>query len=402
MNKLKPFLLLALLPFVATACAVLPIGGKPRYSPEKSEAFRKGDFAVAAAELEDGATQPGPDRLVFLLERAQALHALGRYERSNQLLLEADRIAASEPLSGPEKLRAGKIPNIRETRYLGEEFESVLIPVFAALNFALLGRDSDAINEARRAEMRLAEYQRAGGRTYGMPAFLRYFTAFLYERQRSYPAARGDFAAASQLRGGAELPISLDLARIAVRAGEHSEAESLPGIDPKRLASVYREVRDMGFALVVFENDFISAKLADGDFPEIPVLGPPRIQAAHAAVFVDGEEVGRTVPLFDIDLLARENFAAKRSLSQADKVAGQGGYRGHERAVKLSADLRHWSTLPANLQLARIPLRPGIHRVMLRLDAGNGRRGPFRDLGEVEIKAPGEVKLLAYRSLDHW
>ena len=160
-------------------------------------------------------------------------------------------------------------------------------------------------------------------------------------------------------------------------------------------------------------------KTEHAEHAELPVYKEPKLRATHAAVFVDGEEIGRTYPTVDLNQLAKQNLDAKLAVYQSDKAAGFPGgelkrermaaenpghknYRGYEKVAKLTADLRQWNTLPAELQFARIPLPPGIHRVMLRLEAADGRRGPFRDLGDVEIKGPGDTKLVAYRSLQEW
>ena len=63
------------------------------------------------------------------------------------------------------------------------------------------------------------------------------------------------------------------------------------------------------------------------------------------------------------------------------------------------ADLRAWSTLPKDFQVARVQVKPGKYQAEIRLEDIYGNLSNPRPLGTVEVRR-GDIELLQYRSLN--
>ncbi len=138
----------------------------------------------------------------------------------------------------------------------------------------------------------------------------------------------------------------------------------------------------------------------------------------HVIINVNGADMARTIMLTDIETTAVKNLeddynrlymkvaagiavkaatavaagiAAKKIAEQSKKVGGYAGLIGTLVGAGVGAglvsqikpDLRCWHTLPANLQLARIFLPPGDHKVVVK----------FRDAAGNQVAPPVESKI---------
>jgi hypothetical protein len=416
---MKFFTLILVLIFSQAGCSKLvDVSDYPVHTDSALEKFRRGDFRSAQEELKSGAETLGPDRLLFMLDRALILHTLGEYERSNLILKQAEKLLEPISYDKPVELRSINTPNLWRKFYHGEEYESILANVYLSLNYALLGRNEDSVHEIRRAEERLDRLRSQAKRGYTTAAFFRFWPGILYERIGNLSSANEDYLLSLPNSGEAEGLIKRSLLRLAARTNQISNELSLKnelGLTESALVEVRQSLRDQGEIVVLVANDFISLKAEHPDYPELAYFREPKLKYIKAAIFLDREEIGYTKKIFDVNALAQANFSAKLAQFQADKAAGNPtqaikiermaaqdpshrAFRGHERVAKLSADLRQWATLPAEFQVLRFPARPGTHRIELRMEGADGRRGPFRDLGEVTISRPGEIKLLSFRS----
>ena len=412
-------ILLAVLTLTLVGCTkAIDLADYPVHRDSALEKFRRGDFRAAHEELKAGAETLGPDRVLFLLDRALILHAMGEYERSNYLFREAEKLLEPISYEKPTELRSINTPNLWRKFYHGEEYESILANVYLSLNFSLLGRDDEAIHEIRKAEERLDRLRTSAKRAYATAPFFRFWPGILYERQKNFLSSNQDYLLSLKEAGEAEGLVKMSLLRLAVRAQDQNRQSGLQaelGLQERDLVRLHQELRDQGEVIVLLANDFITLKEPHPEFSELAYYREPKLKFLKAAVFIDREEVGYTKKVFDVNALARANFSAKLAQFQADKAAGNPTgaikrermaeqdpnhrrYRGYDQVAKLTADLRQWATLPAEFQAIRFPARPGIHRIELRMEEADGRRGPFRDLGEVEIKRAGEIKVLSFRS----
>ncbi len=153
----------------------------------------------------------------------------------------------------------------------------------------------------------------------------------------------------------------------------------------------------------------------------------------HVIINVNGADLARTIMLTDIETTAVKNLeddynrlymkvaagiavkavtavaagiAAKKIAEQSKKVGGYAGLIGTLVGAGVGAglvsqikpDLRCWHTLPANLQLARIFLPPGDHKVVVKFRdaAGNQVAPPVESTIRI---TKGERTFYNYRTL---
>src|SRR4051812_46821822 len=92
--------------------------------------FRDGDYDAAAESLRKGLAsqgESGRDRLLYLLDLGLALHSAGKYEESNKLFLEADKLAEIKDYTSLAAEATTLLVSENTKDYKGEDFEKVLI-----------------------------------------------------------------------------------------------------------------------------------------------------------------------------------------------------------------------------------------------------------------------------------
>ncbi len=153
----------------------------------------------------------------------------------------------------------------------------------------------------------------------------------------------------------------------------------------------------------------------------------------YLVININGKDLDRTYMLEDIETTAVKNLeddygrlymkvaagivikaaaavaagiAAKKAAEQFKKMGGYagligtvvGGGVGVGLASQIKPDLRCWHTLPANLQLGRIFLRPGVYTVLIKFFNNQGQQVIEPVKSTVEIKK-GEKTFYNYRTL---
>jgi len=355
---------------------------------------------------------------------------------------------------------ASLVLNEKTIPYEGEPFEKVLVHSYKALNYLFLGQTEAARVEIRRSfarqqenrrrhereiaaleeEVRGRQIQTAGLlreahaqydelRTESGPVlnpyedpFAYYLSALVYEFNGEYNDAYIDLKRAQELRPGVPC-VENDLLRMAKLAGlddayrEWSERLGRParfsnpqaegeilvflqaGMGPRK-----EEVR---LVLPVPEAGLVSLAL--------PRYARVRSRFGRAALYdSDGRLLGETAVLTDIETLAIRNLEDRMPvlvLKQVLRAAAKGflaataadeGGAAAALAVNLfnlvteQADLRCWTTLPRDLQVARIPVSRGSRRLTFAFLDPSGRRLVERSL-EADM-APGSLVYLNVRT----
>ena len=178
---------------------IATLGGcaSARMSDHESDTlFRTGKYDEAADRLKKGLEKQGEngrDLLLFLLDVGLSLHSSGKYAESNQYFLKANDIAEIKDYTSISTEAATLVTTDNVKDYKGEDFEKVLINVYLAMNYALMGNNEDALVEARRVNSKLALMVSVGQKKYKQNAFARYLSAVLYEADRSYDDAYIDY-----------------------------------------------------------------------------------------------------------------------------------------------------------------------------------------------------------------
>lgn len=381
---------------------------------EAKREFLRGNFAEAADRLDPKPETKGRDELLFLLDRGTLLHAAGRFDESNAYFLRAAEVIEDLDLVSVSEQAGTILINETVADYRGEDYERVLIPIFAALNYANLGKSEDALVECRRCRHLLEVIADKRGIDFRPNAFARYLSGLMYEIRGELNDAYIEYLAVTDLEPGF-VTAQDDVLRLAKRLGfqqERAEFRRRWGRDAAEPPP------DTGELVVLYECGLAPRKIPNPRLPILPTYQSLGVRTRGIEVRVGSDALGRTTVLNDVEgtmvrtLDDRETaLLAKRAASIAAKEvaayqirrkygSGAGALSQLAIALSESPDLRSWLTAPASLQVSRIRLPAGTHDITLRfLDASGGFVGKDRTYPAVRIE-PGRPTLLNLRTID--
>jgi len=165
----------------AAACAP-----QMRIYPAVDRLMAAADFGSAMELVEKNKEKYGErDYLIYLMDQAILSHYAGDYARSAKILREADQEFEERYTESITKCGATWLVNDLTADYRGEDFESVMINLFNAINYAKLGKTAEALVEARRVDNRLnlinSKYDEDKKNVYKEDGFVRFLMGILYE-----------------------------------------------------------------------------------------------------------------------------------------------------------------------------------------------------------------------------
>lgn len=114
------------------------------------ELVQQQQYAQAATVLEKALDSKGNDRLLYYTELGMVYHLAGDYQKSNQLLNSADRIAEDLYTKRVSDILTTAMSNPRQGPYRAADFERVLINYYKALNYFMLAANTE--NKSAKAE----------------------------------------------------------------------------------------------------------------------------------------------------------------------------------------------------------------------------------------------------------
>lgn len=352
---------------------------------EATDHFLHGRYAEAAARLDQATREhgDGADQLLFLLDLGLSQHAAGDYVGSTKTFLIAEKIAEIKDYSNLAEESAAFLTSDNVLPYKGEDFENVLINVYLAMNFAFEGNRESAIVEARKVDRKIHRMNTEGKRHYKQNAFARYLTGILYEADREWDNAYLAYKKTYEIEPGFA-PLRLDLWRLASLNRMRDEQERWErefGLTPEELERA-RPRKGLAELVVIYQNGISPEKRPNPQFDSLPKFYPRSNPISQASVEIDGQPVARTEMLHDIEATAIQNLEEKYGALVAKKISGALAKEaiaiGVERQTDSPlagfltriffwatnrADLRSWNLLPRDLQIARIPLEPGLRQV---------------------------------------
>ncbi len=152
---------------------------------EIKEFISREDYLSAAKRVEKAyqSEYGKKNSLLFFLDLGILYHLGDEFEKSNRYFSMAEQRVDELYTKSISKEAASFLTSDNAKPYEGENFERVLINLFMALNYILLGETEDAIVEARKVAHKLELYNREYGNklTYRDDAFVRYIMGMLYE-----------------------------------------------------------------------------------------------------------------------------------------------------------------------------------------------------------------------------
>ena len=142
-------------------------------------------FAGAPAEaiekLKAKSEKPGKDQLLYLLDLGIAYHASGMYKEAIDAFLAAETIAEIKDVTSISEETGTLLVTDNVKNYKGEDFEKVLINIYLALDFFLLGQPEEALVECRKVNNLLYRFINEGKRPYNLNPLAAYLSGILYE-----------------------------------------------------------------------------------------------------------------------------------------------------------------------------------------------------------------------------
>ncbi len=377
-------------------------------------------------------SQYGPaNAVLYHLDLGMVLHECGRYRESNRQLSKAESLMQARDTKSVSQETAALIANENSKDYRAEGFERALSHLFHTLNYVFLGQSQDALVEVRRMEDFLDRLNRdsPGGRSYRDDAFGHYIAALLYEESGerddariSYHAAQEAYARYQKLYG-----VALPGFEFPTNWGGDGELVFLhyAGPAPRKISvsgcSAPAKTKETDSAV---SDSTQTSSRAEG---ALSYLNPTKVLKAAPGLAVDavagtveaatdvggavvGGIVNETCPVYvqdpyvirasalsargipghvatelaePISKIAEEDLKERLAIIKARSVA-----RGilkiaaevaASRSVSLDlsgtqfADVRGWSTIPAQIRLARFKLPPGTYDLTVAFEDSTGR-----------------------------
>ncbi len=392
------FCLLLLVSLFMSGCATY--GQKAGSTRDNLLAGQVG-IALAAVEAED----KDQEEVLASMNKGVLRRMVGDYSGSNQVLEVAkQQIEDLYGISITDQLGAVTV-NDTLRAYTGDRYEQVLLHAYMAMNYIQMDDLDAARVEILQADVKMQEW----GEAPEEDPFVRYFSGMIYEALGESDQAVVAYRRASEIykatvdKQSLAVPqvLKADLLRGLANEGLWDEYKRLKkdfgmkNFKPTKLGNGFGEVIVIlhnGLAPVRSSNTIATASGADVvDLVKIalPVyLNSPR-QLYKARLVANGKSVNlETVE--NIDSLARSALDSDMPAITARAIARaiikhttqkeaqeQGGSLAGflmtiTNIVTEQADTRSWSTLPQEIQLARLVLPKGTQNVQIEMFNGAG------------------------------
>jgi len=404
--------------------------------PEKE--FYRGNYKKAANMLKPFADKKDINQLLYMMEAGYMFHAAGDYKTSNSILLKAAGIARIKPVSVTKQVKS-LLTSDRSTNYRGEDFEKVLIHMYAGLNFLMLKNYESARVEFKAVNEELQKIKTETGRArYKQNIMAKYLTAISYEiigtidkSDEDLEYAYIEYKQIHKLNPGLQM-VKKDLLRLSGRLKYMDDYRmwqnkfKIQNNSPKKTGEVIVVYQAGRSAIKVSRGRLLSDKgmnasirlslqttnlaagvtiatvmvtLRNAENP-IPKFKRRSNRAKSVQIVVNGKKYMTTM-LENIEQTAIQNLrddysrlkkkvaasvavkavasvaagiVAKKIAQKSSKKLGAfsgliglaaGLGTGAALFSQMKPDLRCWHTLPANLQLGRIFLKPGKYSIIL-------------------------------------
>lgn len=391
---MKQFVLGALV-FLVLGCAT--------YQNKVYEArnqLESGSASEAASLLAERASEEGKDQLLYMLDYGIALHEAGDLEKSNDIFIEADRLAEVKDYTSISREMGSLFLSEALIQYKSERFENLLINAYLALNFTLLGNYESALVECRRIDSKLYK-MKLDNEDQRKSYYARYLSAMIWEQQKNWDSAYIEYKKAYGINSGLKY-LGKDLIRAAWRARRYGDLKKWQSEFPQyKLAEVKKETQEMGELVFIYQQGWIPRKRPRPGNHRFPHLVPEYSGFTQAVIEVNGKKQPPTAMLYNVGqeairtlnadydyLVAKKLIGIVAKEVVADQIRQKNELLGAVAAIAMhasdQADLRQWSTLPDSFQISKMALPPGEHQIRLLAQGSSGETELWD--GKIEIK----------------
>lgn len=384
--------------------------------------------------------------VIYYLDKGMTLHLAGKYDESNRFFFEAEKKIEDLYTKSISAETGAMFTNDNLLPYEGEDFEKVMINIISALNYTYMGQLDDALVEARKVDHKLNilndKYEKKN--RYKEDAFARYLSGVLYEARGelndafiSYRKAYDGFKT-YKVNYSTPMPpfVMGDLLRMTDALGLVEEQKEYTELFSNIKWFRYRDQKDKGEIIFITYNGkapvkedyFIDAPIPDGKGGvyilrvALPKFVERDTQIAHTEISVGlSGETCRTSLVEDITAVAKKDLedrivritgkaiaraATKYVAAKAvrDRAAKEGQLSGAIAGTAMNilniateeSDKRSWRVLPAEIQMCRIPVKPGNYNIEFKYISKHGGIVETGKFSDINIKA-GEKKFLVYK-----
>ncbi|UCB53807.1 MAG: hypothetical protein JSW45_07485 [Thiotrichales bacterium] len=390
---------------IVLATLVLCLGGCATYSQQATSMrdnllVGRADLARQTAEKED----QNENDVLACLNKGMLRRMTDDYVGSNQIFEIAKQ--RMESLYGVSITRSAASVAINDAvrEYKGDQYEQVLLHAYMAMNYLQLGELDSARVEMLQADVKMMEW----GEQPDEDPFVRYFAGMIYEAlgepDQALVSYRKAHAVYNATRNEQNLDVPLmlkkDLLRLLAEQGltdEYTTMKSefgLANFSPAEPGDDFGEliiILNNGLAPIRTETSIMtfSSEVQGHVRVAFPVYETEPNPARKARLNVSGKLVDlETVE--NIDSLARQALdedmplVMARAIARAvvkyqsqKKVNEQDALAGFLLTVTNlateRADTRSWTTLPQEIQMARVMLPAGEHDVSIEIVNAAGR-----------------------------
>lgn len=378
-------------------------------------ALEAGQVDSAVEQFEKLAQKQDDDQLLYLLDYATALQIAGRYKESANVFIKADKLTEQMDYHSVSNIVGATLGGEEMIQYKGDSFEKFLINTLNSLNFVMMNDRDGALVEARRINEKISKMKMDGRKPYEQSPFARYLSATLWEADRKFDDAYIDYKNTYELD-----PLNplldedlLRLSKLARRDDDYRKwKKKFPGAkeNPAWSNSKYGQV------VVLIQQGWGPVKRMSRDEYRVPTLYSQSSETNDVRVSIDDKDVGVTDVVYNVEKVAIETLAADSAALVARRMGalaakavmadqirqkneGLGAVAWLVMNLSDRADVRQWSTLPQTIQMKKLWLPVGKHK--LRLQGIDRHGGPTADQfpeQEIEVK-PRSTSFIHWRTL---
>jgi len=433
--------------FAVAAVFLAACAGPSRYYRSSLNAkVAASDYDGALAEMEKAKKGEYGEKnaVLYYLDRGLLLHYAARYSESDADLADAeDRM--EELFTKSVSRGAGTfLLNDNTTKYAGEVFERALLNVFRALDYVFLTKPDDALVEARKVTAYLARFSgfMEGKSGFRDSAFAQYLSAMLFETNGDRDDARISYEAAAEAYKRYAADYGMPVPRFDLPDYRGLDEQGLGeivflhynGPAPMKVSRTFQVAWNEAMIAVQQSGEegadserFKNAVIAGVMGNAITVSYPEYVQDPYVisgSLVQAGDAQARSLLVEDVSSIARQTLSernaairvrsiaratikfvlARAAAAEVEKRAGAGlGFLAKMVASATAAgteaaDTRGWTTLPAQIRMARLAVKPGRQDVTVTFTRSDGTAdgtAVFRDV----VVERGRRTYLHYRTV---
>ncbi len=351
--------------------------------------FRRGDYSSAADVLKEKSEKEGKDQILYLLDRGIALYEAKDYKESIKTLTEAERLSAVKDFTSINEEVVSVITTDKYKKFVPLDYERIMINVYLALSYFMLGQYEDALVECRRINNLVYVLKNRGMKDFEEVPLARYVSGMIYETQGKYDSARIDYLKVVELNPLFTQAI-YDAYRCARLGNNVYIASTISNKYPnlKLKESFEKRCKSCGELVVLLSYGEIPVKRQSRNNNMLPEFYTRTYSSAKLDLYSEqGKKISSGEDLLDLETVARKNLNERIGRIMAKRLLGVGaqvaiGY-GVAKATDNDAlgvlaglllhstsspDTRSWSTLPRYYYVARTSLEPGLQKVKISTD----------------------------------